>query len=131
MFICLFVWLFVYMICLSFCFNHSGTPTESFSENVVKIQLDLAEILRTRKLDLKCLFVYLFVCLFIDLFVICFNHCRIPTGSFPQNLAKIRLDLAEILRISKLDWRGGGGKKGREGILLCNGLMKIAFYNWN
>ena len=41
---------------------------------------------------------------------------------------KIRLDLAEILRIRKLDWhdRGGGeeGKKGRmEGILLCNGLM--------
>ena len=28
---------------------------------------------------------------------------------------KIGLDLAEILRISKLDWRdrGGGGKKGR------------------
>ena len=43
---------------------------------------------------------------------------------------KIRLDLAEILRISKLDWRDGGGKgreggKGRRrgGILLCNGLM--------
>ena len=30
---------------------------------------------------------------------------------------KIGLDLAEILRISKLDWRDGGGKKegGREG----------------
>ena len=27
---------------------------------------------------------------------------------------KIGLDLAEILRISKLDWRDGGGK-GREG----------------
>ena len=27
---------------------------------------------------------------------------------------KIGLDLAEILRISKLDWRDGGGKKGRE-----------------
>ena len=45
---------------------------------------------------------------------------------------KIRLDLAEILRISKLDWRDGGGegKKGRRegegergGILLCNGLI--------
>ena len=39
---------------------------------------------------------------------------------------KIGLDLAEILRISKLDWRDGGGEegeKGRGGILLCNGLM--------
>ena len=46
---------------------------------------------------------------------------------------KIRLDLAEILRISKLDWRDGGGegkkeKKGRRGgILLCNGLMVTLF----
>ena len=33
---------------------------------------------------------------------------------------KIRLDLAEILRISKLDWRDGGGKekKGRNPPLL-------------
>ena len=39
---------------------------------------------------------------------------------------KIGLDLAEILRISKLDWRDGGKKeKGRRrgGILLCNGLI--------
>ena len=42
---------------------------------------------------------------------------------------KIRLDLAEILRISKLDWRDGGkgreGEKGRRrgGILFCNGLI--------
>ena len=40
---------------------------------------------------------------------------------------KIRLDLAEILRISKLDLRDGGGEgkeKGRRGgILLCNGLI--------
>ena len=62
----------------------------------------------------------MFVCLLIDLFVFCFNHGRIPTGSVPQNYVKIRLDLAEILRISKLDWRDGGGgeeegekKKGR------------------
>ena len=41
---------------------------------------------------------------------------------------KIGLDLAEILRISKLDWRDGGGEEGekgrrRGGILLCNGLI--------
>ena len=61
------------------------------------------------------MFVCLFVCLLIDLFVFYFNHRRIPRGSFPQNFVKIRLDLAEILRISKLDWRDGGGegKKGR------------------
>ena len=56
----------------------------------------------------------MFVSLFIDLFVFCFNHGRIPTESVPQNFVKIQLDLAEILRISKLDWRDGGGKeKGR------------------
>ena len=51
------------------------------------------------------------------LFVFCFNHSRIPKGSFPQNLVRIGLDLAEILRISKLDWRDGGEgeKKGRRG----------------
>ena len=50
---------------------------------------------------------------------------------------KIRLDLAEILRISKLDWRDGGGKNGRkgvkgrsEGILLCNGLMLMFRFFW-
>ena len=50
---------------------------------------------------------------------------------------KIGLDLAEILRISKLDWRDRGGeeeKKGRRGgILLCNGLimnsLRIRFLN--
>ena len=28
---------------------------------------------------------------------------------------KIGLDLAEILRISKLDWRDGGGEEGEKG----------------
>ena len=57
----------------------------------------------------------MFICLFVCLFVFCFNHRRIPKGSFPQNFVKIRLDLAEILRISKLDWRDGEGEgeKGR------------------
>ena len=51
MFICLFVCLFVYRFVCFFCFSHSGTPRESSPENFVKIQLDLAEILRIRKLD--------------------------------------------------------------------------------
>ena len=75
----------------------------------------------------KCLFVCLFVSLFIYSFVFCFYHRKIPKGSFPQNFVKIGLDLAEILRISKLDWRDGEeGEKGRRrgGILLCNGLIK-------
>ena len=63
LFDCLFVELFV------FCFNHSGTSTETSPENFIKIWLDLVEILRIRKLDWKCLFVCLFVCLFIVLFV--------------------------------------------------------------
>ena len=49
--------------------------------------------------------------MFIYSFVFCFNHRRIPKGSFPQKFVKIGLDLAEILRISKLDWRDGGGKE--------------------
>ena len=62
------------------------------------------------------MFICLFVCLFVYRFVVfCFNYHKIPTGSFLQNSVKIRLDLAEILRISKLDWRDGGGKKGRRG----------------
>ena len=62
------------------------------------------------------MFICLFVCLFVHIFVIfCFNHRRIPKGSFTQNFVKIGLDLAEILRISKLDWLDGEGKKGRRG----------------
>ena len=50
----------------------------------------------------------------MDLLVFfCFNHNGTPTGIFPESFMKIGLDLAEILRISKLDWRDGG--KGREG----------------
>ena len=66
--------------------------------------------------------------MFIYSFVFCFNHRRIPKGSFPQKFVKIGLDLAEILRISKLDWHDGEGKKEKEkgrrgGILLRNGLI--------
>ena len=99
----------------------------------MKIQLDLAEILTIRKFDWKiiiclyvCLFAYRFLCFFY------FNHHRIPRGSFPQNFVKIRLDLAEILRIGKLDWCDGGkGREGkgrrRGGILLCNGLINSIY----
>ena len=76
------------------------------------------------------MFICLFACLFIDLFVFYFNHFGTPTGTYQENFVKIRLDLAEILRISKLDWHDRGGKKGREGvngrseeILLCNVLI--------
>ena len=45
-----------------------------------------------------------------------FGSRRVPIG-YPQIFVKIGLDLAEILRISKLDWHDGGGegekKKGR------------------
>ena len=67
----------------------------------MKIELDLAEILRIIKLDWK-VFICLFVCLVVNIFVFCFNHHRTPKGSLPQNFVKIGLDLAEILRISKL-----------------------------
>merc|ERR1711942_144547 len=109
LFICLFVCLFVDRFV--FYLNHLETPTGIYPENFVKIPLDLVEILRIRKLDWK-MFICLFVCLFVYKFVIfCFNHRRIPKGSFTQNFVKIRLDLAEILRTSKLDWRDEG--KGR------------------
>ena len=49
--------------------------------------------------------VYLFFCLFIDLFVFYFNHSETPTGSYPVNFVKIPLDLADILRIRKTDWK--------------------------
>ena len=54
----------------------------------------------------------MFVCFFVDRFVyFYFNHLGTPTGIFPEDLVKTPLDLAEILRIGKLDWRDGGGKK--------------------
>ena len=103
--------LFVCLYIFCFCFNQRQTPKGSFPQNFVKIRLDLAEILRIRKLDWK-MFICLFVCLFVYR-IVCFwfIHRRIPTGSFPQNFVKIWLDLAEIIRISKLDLHDRGGKK--------------------
>ena len=55
-----------------------------------------------------------------------------PKESFTQNFVKIGLDLAEILRISKLRlaWRRREGEKGRRrrrgGILLCNVTIIMA-----
>ena len=57
LFVCVFVCLFVDLFVLYF--NHLGTPTGIYPENLVKIGLDLAEIYRILK---KCLFVCLFVC---------------------------------------------------------------------
>ena len=57
----------------------------------------------------------MFVCLSIDLFVFYFNHLGRPSASYLENLVKIRLDLTEIFRISKLDWRDRGGEEGEKG----------------
>ena len=54
------------------------------------------------------MFICLFVCLFVYRFF-CINHHGTPTGSYPENFVKIQLDLAEISRIRKLDWRDGRG----------------------
>ena len=51
-----------------------------------------------------CLFVHMFVCF-------CFNHSGRPTENSHKKFVKIRLDLAEILRIRKLDWCDGEGKE--------------------
>ena len=58
--------------------------------------------------------IYLFVCLFVDLFVFYFNYLGTPTEIYPKNFVKIPLDLAEILRIIKLDWHGRGKTKEKE-----------------
>ena len=55
------------------------------------------------------------MCFFVGRFVFYFNHLGTPTGIYPGNFVKIPLDLAEILRISKLDWHGGGGKQKEKG----------------
>ena len=80
MFVCLFIDLFFY-------FNHLGTPTGSYPENFVKIQLDLAEIFRIY--ENSHLFVCLFVCLFIDLFFLYLNNLRTLIGIFPESLVNI------------------------------------------
>ena len=46
MFICLFVFLFVYWFVCFFYFNHLGIPTGIYPQNFVKIRLGLAEIYR-------------------------------------------------------------------------------------
>ena len=55
------------------------------------------------------------ICLLVSLFVFYFNNLVTPTGSYSENFVKIQLDLAEILRISKLDWRDEGEKEEKKG----------------
>ena len=68
----------------------------------MKIRLDLTEIFRIK--NVYFLFVF---CLFVEFPVFYINHLGTPTGIYPENFVKIPLDLAEILRISKLDWHDG------------------------
>ena len=112
---CLFVWLFVCLIIdLFFILIIFGHPQKytlkiSWRSNLIWLRYSRSKM---------CLFVCFFVCLFVDLFVFYFNCLGTPTGIYPENFVKIWLDLAEILRIRKLDWRdrGEGEKKGsREG----------------
>ena len=98
MFICLFV-------CLYFCLfvliivghPQKGPPKILWRSNLIRL----------RYLGSKnvYLFICFFVCLFVQLFVFYFNLLRTPTRIYPENFAKIPLDLAEILRIRKLDWK--------------------------
>ena len=88
LFVCLFVCLYDLFV---FCFNHSGTPTESSTENFVKIRLDLAEILTIRKLDWKMI-ICLFVCFFTSL-LICFFFVWIILGHPHEVTLKICEDL--------------------------------------
>ena len=58
---CLFVCLFIF--CLFFvCLNHHGIPTVRFGESLIKIGLDLTNILLIENISL---FVCLFVCLLV------------------------------------------------------------------
>ena len=62
------------------------------------------------------------------------NHHEISPGSFPKFLAKILIDLADILeiRLFRLSWQRRRwrreGEKVRGGFLLCNGLIHTCFY---
>ena len=58
----------------------------------------------------------MFVCLFICFYgfaCVLINHHGTPMGCFPESFVNIQLDFAEIIRIRKLDWRDGEGKKRR------------------
>ena len=69
---CLFVPLFV---CMCFCLNHLGIPTERFPQSFINIWLDLDVIV-------NCLFVSLFVCL-------CLNHYWISSGKISKSFINI------------------------------------------
>ena len=72
MFTCLFLCLLIF-----FYFNNLGTPTWSYPENFVKIQLDLAEIFRILKK---------FICLLARWFVYWFVFFILITLAHPQEV---------------------------------------------
>ena len=96
MFVCLFIY-----FCLFFIIIILGYPQEF----ILKISWRSEMIwLRYIESNFFYLFIRLFVCLKSCLFF-CFSHPGTPTESSPEKFVKIWLDLGEILRIRKLDWK--------------------------
>ena len=113
------VYLFVLFVCFYICLFFALIIIEYPKVVFLKISWR-PDLIWLRYLGSK-MFIGLFVCSYMYLFFV-----LIITGSFPELFVKIWLDLAEILRSSKLDWHDGGGKEKegrRGGILLCNGLI--------
>ena len=80
-----------------FVFTHLGIPTGIFPKSLIKIWLDLADILSIHKI------VCLFVCLFL-FFVYYLNHLVICTGRFPECLVRIWFDFAVIKNCLFVYW---------------------------
>ena len=94
LFVCLLMDLF-----LCFILFLLGHPKEVSLKVLWRSNLIWLKYLRSKKFI--CLF---FVCLFFMYsFVFCFHQSGTPTECFPESLAKIRLDLAEIFRILKIE----------------------------
>ena len=90
LFVCLFIDLFFILIILGH--PQKYTLKISWRSNLIWLRYSRSK---------TCLFVCLFLCLFVDLFIFYFNNLGTPTGMYPENFVKIRLDLTEIYRILK------------------------------